>query len=77
LVLNDREQLVGIIFGDPFLLDHWRMIDINSLLPPGSGLMLDEIAGSNDRGQIAGSDHTDGTKTRSFLMTPAHDAKNH
>jgi probable HAF family extracellular repeat protein len=80
LVLNDREQLVGITFGDdnlrhPFLLDHWRMIDINSLLPPGTGLMLDNVAGINDRGQIAVLDSH--ANIRSFLMTPAHDAKNH
>jgi probable HAF family extracellular repeat protein len=37
-----------------FLWDHGVMMDLNSLIPPGSPLYLTEASGINDRGEIAG-----------------------
>jgi probable HAF family extracellular repeat protein len=71
--VNDLGQVVGISRTgkgtmDPFLYTGGRMIDLNSLLPPGSPFTLTSADGINDAGQIiAGS--SDG---RSFLLTPGN-----
>jgi probable HAF family extracellular repeat protein len=46
------------------------MIDLNTLLPGGSGWVLHEANDINDNGQIVGTGLHDGTE-RAFRLTPA------
>jgi probable HAF family extracellular repeat protein len=45
------------------------IVDLNTLLPPGSGWTLTRAAAINDRGQIVGTGIHDG-HVRAFLLTP-------
>ena len=45
------------------------MIDLNSLLPSGSGWVLEGASGINDAGQIVGTGSYNG-QARAFLLTP-------
>jgi len=53
----------------PFLYDSGNTIDLNTLLPTGSGWELAGAYGINDAGQIAGLGSING-QYRAFLMTP-------
>ncbi len=46
-----------------------HMLDLNALIPTGSGWVLNQATGINDRGQIAGFG-TSGGQIRAFLLTP-------
>ncbi len=46
------------------------LTDLNTLLPAGSGWILNQATGINDRGQIVGAGRHDG-HTRAYLLTPA------
>jgi probable HAF family extracellular repeat protein len=48
-----------------------RAIDLNTLLPPNSGWVLEEARGINDKGQIVGSGTING-QTHAFLLAPTH-----
>ncbi len=52
-----------------FLWQSGVMLDLNDLLPMGSGWVLTQAAGINDRGQIAGTGLHDG-QVRAFLLNP-------
>jgi hypothetical protein len=49
------------------------MIDLNSLIAPGSGWVLESATAVNDSGQIAGNGIIDGQE-HAFLLTPEHDS---
>jgi len=57
---NARGQVVGQSFscdfssGSVFLWENGSMIDLDTFVPPGSGLQLAEAQAINDRGEIAG-----------------------
>jgi probable HAF family extracellular repeat protein len=51
------------------LYDGGNMIDLNALLPAGSGWRLDTASGINDLGQIVGNGNINGYE-HAFLMTP-------
>ena len=75
--INDSGQVVGVswITGNStshaFLYDGGNMIDLNTLLPTGSGWVLKSAYGINDSGQIVGYGSINGSSDeRAFLMTP-------
>jgi probable HAF family extracellular repeat protein len=57
-----------------FLYTGDQMVDLNTLLPAGSGWELQRAQSLNDRGQIAGVGKVNG-ETRGFLLTPTVDAR--
>jgi probable HAF family extracellular repeat protein len=66
--INDSGQIVGgESNGDAFLYSNGSMIDLNSLLPAGSGWQLEDATAINDSGQIVGYG-TIGGQTHAFLM---------
>lgn len=59
LAINSRSQVIGrsvACNGDlhPFLWENGSMVDLNTLIPPHSSLLLVETAAINDEGKIAG-----------------------
>jgi probable HAF family extracellular repeat protein len=52
-----------------FVTVNGKMTDLNTLIPPGSGWVLDEAYSINDAGQITGYGEHNG-QTRGFLLTP-------
>jgi probable HAF family extracellular repeat protein len=76
--INARGQVVGASCDANFncrawLWDNGVMIDLNSLIPPGSPLYLTWGGGINDRGEIAGSafDKSNPNEAPAFLAIPA------
>jgi probable HAF family extracellular repeat protein len=74
LALNDLGEVVG--FADTaagarhaFLYSNGVLVDLNSLLPPGSGWVLGQATGINDSGQIVGEGIING-QTHGFLLSP-------
>jgi probable HAF family extracellular repeat protein len=72
--INAAGQIVGnaataLDGGHAFLYSGGTMVDLNSLLPPGTGWVLQDARAINDRGQIAGVGSVNGT-TRAFVMSP-------
>lgn len=49
------------------------MIDLNTLIPPGSGLTLTDAIYVNDRGEIAGNAVLPNGDTRAYLLIPCDD----
>ena len=80
--INSRGQVVGFSFAcdgstaaRAFLWEKGGpMIDLNTLIPPNSGIYLDEATNINDRGEIAGDGFLlpDGNG-RAFLLIPCDD----
>ncbi len=81
LAINNRGQVVGFAFdsADPDL-DHQTAFlydaaatpplrDLNTLIPAGSGVALDEAVGINDAGQIAATGTVAGQR-HAFRLTP-------
>jgi probable HAF family extracellular repeat protein len=71
---NDSGQVVGWStnsVGDQraFLYSDGVMVDLNGLLPPGSGWELLEATGINESGQIVGNGVING-QTHGFILTP-------
>lgn len=54
---------------DAFLYSGGHLLDLNSLLSPGSGWTLQDATGINDLGQIVGTGTFNG-QNQAFLMTP-------
>jgi probable HAF family extracellular repeat protein len=61
---------VGSFDSSPFLWTKQKgMQDLNNLIPPKSGWVLEYAASINNRGQITGSGTING-ETHAFLLTP-------
>ena len=75
--INDKGQVVGwsYIADDnrhetrAFLWQNGKMHDLNALVPPDSGWILQSAGAINNHGQIVGVGMVNG-KTRAFLLTP-------
>jgi probable HAF family extracellular repeat protein len=80
--INASGQVVGeantATSSDTFVWDNIQgMRDLNSLIDPNSGWMLQAVGGINDQGQIAGYGLTNG-QFHAFLLTPIdHISPNH
>jgi probable HAF family extracellular repeat protein len=75
--INDAGQVVGAALSDQapyrraFLYENGQVVDLSTLLTPGSGWELLEAAGINKQGQIVGvGRHPDFTFFRAFLLLP-------
>jgi probable HAF family extracellular repeat protein len=79
--LNSHDQVVGVSFGiavgfeHAFLYDAQLdppMQDLNDLIPPDTGIVLNQATGINDRGSIAVIGTANGQlgPVRAFLLTP-------
>jgi len=77
--INSSGQVVGASFVNSgathaFLWEEGAgMIDLNTLIPPGSGLYLENATLINDRGQISGDAVLDSGNSRAYLLTPCDD----
>jgi probable HAF family extracellular repeat protein len=78
--INNRGQIVGwsghasgviIDYTRAVLWDNGSVVDLNDLIPRGSGWTLDSAVAINSSGQIAGNGHRNGLG-RPFLLTAAH-----
>ncbi len=79
--INARGQIVGFVYAGTlegplrvraFVYDDAatpRMRDLNSLIPAGSGIVLEEAGGINDAGQIAATGTVHG-REHAFRLTP-------
>jgi hypothetical protein len=68
--MNNAGDVVGTVgFGLAFLLHDGQFIDLNTVLPAGSGWDLGAAFDINDHGQIVGTGTHDGAP-RGFLMIP-------
>jgi len=73
---NSRGQVVGISISDcdqdarAFLWENGGIVDLNSLIPPGSGLLLKEAAFINEAGEIAGNGVLENGDGRAFVLIP-------
>jgi probable HAF family extracellular repeat protein len=70
--INASEQVVGNWFGTGAFLseDGGPMVDLNTLVPPGSGLQLFEADQINDRGEIAVQGADANGNNHSVLLIP-------
>jgi probable HAF family extracellular repeat protein len=80
--INNKGQIAGFSFdvnGNPraVLWSDGVMWDLNTLVPPRTGLLLQESLGINDRGEIAGFGcvKCDGTDQRAFLAIPTQSSQ--
>ena len=80
---NARGQIVGQSIPDCDTDSHaflWEnggpMVDLNTLSPAGSGVVLEEPQYINERGQIAGLARLPDGSSREFLLTPTGTAGN-
>lgn len=65
LGVNDRDQVVGVSFpsGHAFIWEDGHMTDLNSMLAPGTTLVLTDAQDINDRGEITGQAADPSTNT--------------
>ena len=77
---NARGQIVGQSLSDCWIDSRaflWEnggpMVDLNSLIPAGSGVVLEEPQYINERGEIAGLARLPDGSSREFLLTPTGD----
>jgi probable HAF family extracellular repeat protein len=55
--------------GDAFIWQNGVITDLNTLIPSGTGWVLQQANGINDNGQIVGTG-TIGGQAHAFLLTP-------
>jgi probable HAF family extracellular repeat protein len=72
--LNNRGEVVGrsAVPGNghyAFLYREGRMLDLNDLIPTGTGWVLTDAVDINNSGQIVGNGYLRGA-VRQFLLTP-------
>jgi probable HAF family extracellular repeat protein len=70
--INSQSQIVGAAIScdgtvlRAFVWEHGSMVDLNTLIPPGSGLQLIDATDINDRGEIVGDGVPPGASANSF-----------
>lgn len=75
LGINNAGKIVGNaytlnrVYNRAFLFSSGRMTDLNTVLPKGSGWVLETATGINEAGQIIGNGMHNGVM-RAFLLTP-------
>ena len=73
--LNDNGQIVGEAYNNgigtyhAFVYENGQMLDLNNLIPAGSGLTLTDAQAINDYGQIVANGNYGG-ENQAFLLTP-------
>lgn len=73
LGVNDRDQVVGVSYpiGHAFLWQNGAMVDLNSVVVPGTTLVLTDAQDIDDRGEITGQATDPGTGANvAFLAIP-------
>jgi probable HAF family extracellular repeat protein len=72
--INNSGQVVGFSAGadgpHAFLWEHSEMFDLNNLIPPDSGWVLQFSVSINDRGEIVGWGVNSNGETHAFLLRP-------
>src|SRR5260370_27103274 len=77
--INSRGQVVGtgFVFAVPvnidlhgFLWENGSIVDVNTLLPPGTGVTVSSASDINDRGEIAASGFDSNGDAPAFLLIP-------
>ena len=75
--INSNEQVVGKATSSDFTTQVavlWEnggpIVDLNTLVPPGSNLQLTEARNINERGEISGGGVTASGDGRAFLLIP-------
>jgi probable HAF family extracellular repeat protein len=68
--VNDSGQVVGVSGGHAFLYSGGQMLDLNSLIAPGSGFTLVQANGISDSGYITGYGTAANGQQHAFLLTP-------
>jgi probable HAF family extracellular repeat protein len=74
--INAKTQIVGASFNLDFsvvnaiLWENGSLVDLNTLIPPGSALHLDKGEDINERGEIAGFGSLPNGDVRAFLLIP-------
>jgi probable HAF family extracellular repeat protein len=73
--INSRGQVVGGTFGPSgdlhgFLWENGSIVDVNTLIAPGSGATITDAADINDRGEIAALGFLSNGDARAFLLIP-------
>jgi probable HAF family extracellular repeat protein len=73
--INNLDQVVGVstrVDETPvaFLWSNDQMVDLNTLIAPGSGLLLSGAYGIDDQGAIVGVGQRPDGETRAVLLTP-------
>ena len=77
--INSGGQVVGASYVTPGTIHAflWEkgigIVDLNNLIPPGSGFYLESAYYLNDRGQISGNAILDNGQERAYLLTPCDD----
>lgn len=65
--INNQGEIVGRTDSGAFLYSNGKLLELNSLIPPGSNWHLVEATGINDKGQIVGNGQYQG-QYRAFLL---------
>ena len=71
--INSQSQIVGAAIScdgmvlRAFLWEHGSMVDLNTLIPPGSSLQLIDATDVNDRGEIVGDGVPPGASANNFV----------
>ncbi|HTY87249.1 MAG TPA: PEP-CTERM sorting domain-containing protein [Candidatus Acidoferrum sp.] len=73
--INNSGQIVGEAYNNgtdtyhAFIYENGQMLDLNNLIPAGSGLTLTDAEGINDQGQIVANGNYGG-QNQAFLLSP-------
>jgi probable HAF family extracellular repeat protein len=80
--INDQGVVVGSSLTSAsvnhgFIEQHGRMVDLNSLIPSGSGLVITAATGINDRGQIVAEGYQTSSPSDDLglLLSPSRSAR--
>ena len=81
--INARGQVVGtgFVFATPvnidlhgFLWENGSIVDLNTLIAPGSGATITAASDINDRGEIAGNGFDSNGDSHAFLLIPCDES---
>ena len=74
--INAKGQVVGLSIScdgnaaEAVLWENGHTIDLNVFVPPGSGVILEDVETINDRGEVFGEAFLDNGDSRAFLLIP-------